>query len=266
MARLLGNTTLFWKINRMLTNKKTLAIASLCFLSTFSVQAQWSAGVIGIGQSNPYIGGDTGLNVFPIVAYEGEKLVWRGPFLDYYVVGTTRTETSVSVNLALAANDFETDGDPALVGIEDRDISLMAGFTFNQELWNGQFSATLQTEVTNEHQGQRATVGWSTAIAKDPRFKWRITAGVEVEYLSDKYADYYYGVSAREQQNSAFAAYDVGSVIQPQLTLGGYYSFNKNWRLIGNLGWQFLASDIKDSPIIDGDTVVDGFIGVTYSF
>lgn len=240
-----------------------LFLASLCSLNAYS---QWSAGVIGIGQSNPYIGGETGLNVYPMVAYEGEKLVWRGPFVDYYLVGNSRAKTSASVGIALATNDFATDSDPSLSGIENRDVSAMTGVTINQALWNGRFSATLQTEMTNKHKGQRATVSWQTAIAKDQKYQWQLTAGVEVEYLSDKFADYYYGISLIEEQNSSFNAYQVGSVVQPQFTLGGYYSFNKNWRLIGNLGWQFLAKDIRDSPIVDANTVVDGFVGITYNF
>lgn len=244
---------------------KCLAVGAMVVLSG-NAAAQWSAGVIGIGQSNPYIAGETGLDIFPIVAYEGEKLVWRGPFLDYYVIGKQRADTSLSINIALAANDFDTDGDPRLAGIEDRDNSIMAGFTYNQSVLEGTFSFSAQTEVTNKHSGQRATLGWQKALFKDPQYRWQITAGVEIEYLSGNYADYYYGVSQIEQQNSTFDAYDVGSVVQPSVTLGGYYSFNRQWQLVANVGFQMLDSAISDSPIIDADTVLDGFVGVIYNF
>lgn len=244
---------------------KTMTMAAL-LLASSSTYAQWSAGVIGIGQSNPYIAGDTGVDVFPIIAYEGEKLVWRGPFLDYYVLGKQKADTSLSLNIALAANDFETEGDTRLVGIEDRDNSIMAGFTFNQAVGTGTLRFSAQTEVTNKHSGQRATLGWQKAVFKDSQFKWQVTAGVEIEYLSANYADYYFGVSQTEQQNSAFEAYQVGSVLQPSVTLGGYYSFNRKWQLVANVGLQMLDSAITDSPIIDGDTVVDAFVGVVYNF
>lgn len=245
--------------------KKILTVAVLLLLAA-GAQAQWSAGVIGLGQSNPYIGGKTGVDVFPVVAYQGEKLVWRGPFLDYFVMGTSRSDESFSVNIAFAPADFDPDGDVNLIGIEERKNSVMAGFTYNQALWTGTISASLQTELTNRHQGQRATVGWQKAIARHTEFKWQITAGIELEYISADYADYYYGVSATEAANSSFDAYDVGGVVQPQATVGGFYRFAESWQLIANIGLQRLDSKVQDSPIIDADWVADGFVGVVYNF
>lgn len=245
--------------------KKIVRALPLLLLTT-GAQAQWSAGVIGLGQSNPYIGGDTGLDIFPMVAYEGEKLVWRGPFLDYFLVGGSRSEQSFSINIALAPADFDPDGDPDLAGINERKNSVMAGVSYNQAVWGGKLYTSLQGEITNRHSGQRATLGWQTPIAQHPEFRWQLTAGIELEYLSEDYADYYYGISAQESASSDFDVYQVSSVVQPEVSLSGFYRISENWQGVGNIGLQKLDSSIKDSPIVDADWVANGFAGVTYSF
>lgn len=242
-----------------------VVVACLSGFSAFA-SANWSTGILGVGQSNPYIAGEAANNIFPIVAYEGEKLVWRGPFLDYYAIGTSRSDFSLSLNVGLVANELDTDNDSTLEGIQDRDNSFMAGVTFRQAVLRGTLNATLQTDISGEHDGQRALLGWSTPIASHERKKWQLNAGVEVEYLSDKFANHYYGISLQEATVSDFAFYQADAIVQPAITVGGYYSFNQRWRLIGNLRATALASDITDSPIIDSDYLMSAVVGVTYLF
>jgi outer membrane protein len=231
-----------------------------------SANAQWSAGFIGLGQSNPYIAGDAGVRVFPAIAYQGEKFVWRGPFIDYFLVGSQRSDSSFSVNLGLAPNNFEAEGDPRLTGINDRDSSFMAGVSVNTNVWGGRLTTRLQSELSDQHNGQRMTLGWQTKIARSKQFKWAISGGVELEYLSADFANYYYGVSPGEAAVSDFNSYRVGEVIQPQITIQGFYSFTAKWRFIGNIGFQRLDNSIVTSPLVDGDTQYNIFTGLTYSF
>ncbi len=93
-----------------------------------------------------------------------------------------------------------------------------------------------------------------------------VNLGFELEYLSADYADYHFGVDSEEQSDSVFSQYQVGSVVQPWVTLGGYYQINKQWNLVANLRWQSLPNDVKDSPIVDGSAAVNGFFGLLYAF
>ena len=43
-----------------------------------------------------------------------------------------------------------------------------------------------------------------------------------MEYLSAGYVDYYFGVDLDEQHNPTFSQYQVDSVVQLGITLGGY--------------------------------------------
>jgi len=57
----------------------------------------------------------------------------------------------------------------------------------------------------------------------------------------------------------------VDSVVQPSLTLGGYYQISKQWNLVANLRWQSLPGDVKNSPTVDGSGGVNGFFGLLYA-
>lgn len=235
-------------------------------LTANAAAGQWSVGPVGIMQASPYVGGESGFMFVPAVAYQGEKLVVRGPFADYFLVGGQPGEMSVALTLGLGPNQLEVDGDARLAGIEDRDSGLLGGVRVDYPVWGGTASFALQTDITSESEGQRAVIGWQKPLFNtDPR-KWIFSAGVEVEYTTSDYANFYYGVSNAEAAASEFAAYESGSVVQPSITVGGYYNFDKNWQLIYNMSWQVLASDVEDSPIVDQSGVASGVIGVVYNF
>ena len=239
-------------------------VAATLPLSSFA--GQWSAGAVGLLQSNPYAGGEGGVNVFPAIAYEGEKLVVRGPFADYYLVGGQRDRSSLAITVGLGPNQLDVDNDPDLLGIEDRDSSILGGLRYSTTLLKGRLSASITTDLTNEHQGQRAIIGWQRPIAFAKDRRWQILGGVELEYLTSNYTQFYFGVSQEEAQRSTFAQYTPGSVVQPSVTLNGYYNITKRWQLIANLGWQVLDSDIKNSPIVDQSSVPTGLLGIIYNF
>lgn len=250
----------------MKANYFACALIACLIYATHAQADQWSAGAVGILQSTPYSGGESGATVFPAIAYQGEKLVLRGPFADYYLVGSERALPSVSITVGLGPNQLEVDGDATLLGIEDRNGSVLGGVKVAYAIWGGTISASLTTDLTNEHQGQRALLAWQRPVLSATNRRWQLFAGAELEYLSEDYANYYFGISDTEANQSRFSTYTSGSVIQPSLTLSGYYNISENWQVIGNLGWQFLASDIKESPIVDQSGVPTGLIGIIYNF
>lgn len=241
-----------------------VAIATMALVNT-PVKAEWSYGVLGIGFSAPYVGASSNSIVVPAVIYEGERLSWRGPSLQYKLTGLKQDEPSLRVSLELAPNELEVENDE-LSGIEDRDFSVLAGFRYIYPTEYGRLSAVFQTDITNTHSGQRAALNFQRIILQDDRRQWAVNAGLQIEYLTDNYADYYFGVSQNEAVASNFTEYRVDGVWQSGLTLGGYYQFNKNWRAIIQTRYLRLADDVTDSPIVDENYTVNGIVGITYQF
>nr|WP_136252740.1 MipA/OmpV family protein [Ningiella ruwaisensis] len=248
------------------------AILSICSFKQASAQdsenakSAWSAGIAGIGSLTPYRGVSSESLIVPIVAYEGERIIWRGPSFQYKFTGTERGEPSLRLSIELAPNELEASESNELNGIEDRNLSFLAGLRYVYPTAYGQFNAVYQTDITGEHNGQRGALNFERPIFQDPQRRWMINAGVQVEYLSSNYADYYFGISREEAARSIFEEYAVGAVWQGGITLGGYYQFNQDWQVIVSTRFLSLASDIKNSPIVEDDYTIDGFIGVTYQF
>ena len=246
---------------------KVQVSAIILFLAASSANAgKWSAGPVAIIQAHPYIGGDNGTMLIPAVAYEGERLSVRGPFVEYKAWDSKRGEPSLAFTLGLGANELEVDGDARLAGIQDRDSGFLAGLRYTMPALYGEFSTSIQADISNKSDGLRVSIGWDKPLITPRQNGWLLSAGVTVEYANSDYADYYFGVSNTEADVSNFAGYEVGSYVQPALTIGGFYSFNKSWQLVYNLEWQILASDVKDSPIVDKSVAASGVVGVVYNF
>lgn len=141
----------------------------------------------------------------PIITYEGERLSWRGPSLTYKLTGLEQGEASFALRVNLAPNQLDTDDSDSLQGINDRDFSFMLGATYTHPFEFATASFSLETDISNEHKGQRAVVGLKRLLFVDAKRKWMINLGVELDYLSSDYADYYFGVDLEEQNNSVYA-------------------------------------------------------------
>lgn len=235
-------------------------------LLSCDASAQWAAGVATIIPSTPYLGVDNEINVFPLVTYEGEQLTWRGPSLAYKLTGLKKGEPSFSLTLNMAPNQLDTDESDKLDGIKDRDFSFMAGVSYSHPFDFATVTLVAETDVTNKHNGQRAVLSFERPLFTDAKRKWMVNLALELEYLTASYADYYFGVDQQEASNSAFSEYKAGSILQPGVSLSGFYQINKKWSVAASARLQSLSDEVKDSPIVDASSSVNGFVGIIYSF
>jgi outer membrane protein len=198
-----------------------ITIICIGLLFSSSLLAQWSGGVATIVLSNPYLGTDTEIRVLPIITYEGKRLSWRGPSLAYKLSGFGRSEPSFSLSLNLAPNQLDTVDSDRLDGINDRKFLFMFGANYTHPFDFATALVSIETDISNKHKGHRAVVGLQKPLFAAAKRKWIVNLSVELEYLSNDYADYYFSIDLQEQANSVYSQYQVGSVMQPGVTLGG---------------------------------------------
>lgn len=235
-------------------------------LASRPADAEWSYGVVGIGSLTPYKGLGSESMLIPIASYEGERVIWRGPSIQYKLTGLQRGQPSVRLSLDLAPNELEASESAELSGIQDRDFSLLAGIRYIYPTQYGELSAVFQTDVTHRHSGQRGAINFERVLFQHDKRQWAVTAGIQLEYLSDNYANYYFGVSQGEAAFSNFVEYQADAVWQAGLTLDAYYRFNENWQALIQTRYLRLAGEVINSPIVDDNYTVNGLIGVTYQF
>lgn len=132
--------------------------------------------------------------------------------------------------------------------------------------WGG--SLTYSTDVSDEHDGSLIELEGSYTTAMNERL--RLTFGANLTYADDDYMETYFGVNAADAAASGLPTYSADSGLKDfGLTISGQYQLDGNWGLIGNLSYDRLLNDAKDSPLVDdeGDKNQWGaLIAVTYAF
>ena len=218
------------------------------------------AGVIGRG--SPYVGSDeTVLKAIPAITYNGERLQWLGPNVQYGFAGTGRWRIAGVASYRIGV--YEEDDSTALAGLADRDDTLMAGLGFRYELPGGvNMQLQYQHDVLDRIGGGTATASLSKAYQAG----WmRLSPRVQVNWLSADLADYDFGVPLAAATPSR-PAYRAGDSFSVAVGFGSFVELTESWRIVLNLSVEFLPGEIADSPIVADDRVVQGFAAITYVF
>lgn len=218
------------------------------------------AGVIG--RSSPYVGSDSSvLQPIPAITYNGERLQWLGPDLQYGLLGTGRWRLAAAASYRIGV--YEEDDSTALAGLGDRDGTLMAGLRFRVEIPGGvNLSLRYQHDVLDRIGGGSATARVSKGFQTG---RFRIAPQLQVNWLSADLTNYDFGVPAGAATPTR-PEYRTGSSISYEAGFGSFIELTEDWRIILSLSAEFLPDEIVASPIVDDDTVIKGFAAITYVF
>ena len=219
-------------------------------------------GMGAISRSSPYRGYDGGVTqVIPAVTYNGERLQILGPNVSFGLIGTGKLRLAAAGTYRPGVYD-EDDSD-YLSGMGDRDSTFMAGLALRSELPMG-FDAALsyQHDLLDRIGGGEARI----SIDKSFQFRsFRLSPEIGVNWLAQDLADYDFGVP-RDKATAGRPAYRVDSVFTADVGLGIQYEITTDWLLVANVAVEFFDNEITDSPIVDEDYVIKGFLAVNYVF
>jgi outer membrane protein len=219
-------------------------------------------GVGAVGQSSPYVGSsETVLQPIPAITYNGERLQWLGPNVQYGVAGSGTFRLAVSASYRIGA--YEEDDSPVLAGLGDRDGTLLAGLGVRYEIPGGiNLLARYEHDVLDRIGGGQARVRLSKGFQAGI---FRLVPQLSVNWLSADLANYDFGVplSAATPERPAW---DVGSAVSVEVGFGSFIELTEDWRIVLNLSLEQFDDNVGDSPIVDTDRVVRGFAALTYVF
>ncbi len=126
----------------------------------------------------------------------------------------------------------------------------------------GDIQAQLLTDVSGRHRGQSALLSWSQPWT-DGTFSVALTAGAE--WKSDSLVDYYYGVR-REESFPGRPQYRGRSTINPFARLAASRALTAHWELTAVVEHERLGRGIRQSPIIERESINTLFVGLYYRF
>jgi outer membrane protein len=218
------------------------------------------AGVIGRG--SPYVGSDTNvLRPIPAITYNGERLQWLGPNVQYGLAGTGKWRLAATASYRIGV--YEEDDSRALAGLGDRDSTLMAGLGLRYEAPGGvNLSLRYEHDVIGRIGGGAATA----RISKSFQAGWfRMAPQLQANWLSADLTNYDFGV-VRGVATAIRPEYNTGSSISYEVGFGSFIELTENWRVVLNVSADFLPDNMADSPIVADDRVIKGFGAITYVF
>ncbi|MCA3237684.1 MAG: MipA/OmpV family protein [Curvibacter sp.] len=103
-----------------------------------------------------------------------------------------------------------------------------------------------------EARGGKGTQVSLTSLYRAPRSgALQLGADARVDFADDKHMQTYFSVDADNSTRSGLPVYAAGSGAKSaSLGFTGMYDLNRDWMLIGRLGYSRLLGDAKDSPIV----------------
>lgn len=222
---------------------------------------------IGAGISyidRPYEDYDSDEKTFPIpiILYEGKHLFARGQTIGWDF--TTSDTWELAVIAEYLFQGYEESDSDFLDGMDDRDPSIGVG---GHVVWQpNEFGVKLTavTDVADESDGSQVR-GKLFYVSKFGD-GFTVTPSFSVVWQDEDFNDYYYGVRASEA-TMVRPAYEADDDINYRFGLNASYQKpGSRWRYMGGIVYELLGDEIDDSPIVEDDSVLSGFIGVAYTF
>jgi outer membrane protein len=223
-------------------------------------QPQFSLGLGATYNDSPYLGYDDDVKAIPLINYRNGDFHIRGTELGYRVYqGTGQLELIGNLNTM----EFDADESTDLSLLDDRDMAFEMGVRYRLD----NFSVTALVDVSDTHEGERVNVNYAFPLSGNSK-KSGIVPAVGLDWQSDSYNDYYYGVSSVESARTggSIAAYDSGSSINPYFKVDAYYEIAPQWQAVANFRYTWLDDEISDSSMIEDDEDARISFGVKYHF
>lgn len=224
------------------------------------------SGSVGLGVHAYDLGyKDTDAVVYPIPAVdvESEHFYFKGLEAGAFLVKTDRHRVMLGVSYMPWSFDASDSDDAQMKRLDDRDASFFANATYTFDTGFGLLSASLGADISGKSKGMMSDVSFMKRFAFG---QFGITPQVGAIWTSEKFNDYYYGVSNAEAGRSGIEAYSADAGISPYVRLMGDWQMGNNWSLYAETSVRAMSKEIKDSPMVEDDAVVGFGVGVSYRF
>lgn len=246
---------------------------------------QWSFGVaFGVGaKSNPLNKGSTIPQVLLFdIAWYGENAYFDNGELGYRWIDRNAfsMESYITFDRERVFFSFWDPGNilltttssgsqdtvpPVEISIDDverRDWAGLLGHRFNYHKGSQRWSLSVETDITNVHNGQAINLSYQKRWSGD---KWQFLVSPSLTWKSENLIDYYYGIDANDNVDSR-GFYSGKSGVQKGLSLLYTYQLSEQWQFITSTSYLSLHSGITNSPLVRDNSTRSLFIGAGYRF
>jgi outer membrane scaffolding protein for murein synthesis (MipA/OmpV family) len=222
----------------------------------------YALGVTVAGTGNIYKGAEDSVFLFPNLTTMEESALTD----DWIVVGEGDVGFRIikgdwTIGAVGRIQTLGFDESDELNGVDQRRWTLEVAPAVHYRAWPIQVSFKPYFELSNRHEGYMGQLEFLYPRQFDNGY---MTLGIEFDYMSNDYSNYYFGVTPAESAVDR-PAYEPGATVNAELKLKWGYELSKHWLVSGNVGLLLLNDDVKDSPLIDGDQSWSTSVGIAYN-
>ncbi len=245
----------------------TALVVSSCITVGAAAQdgpPKWTVGGIGLLYESPFEAEGSSFNAFPYVAYRGERFYLEGLELGYRLLPQPENADDLHLSFDLIASAR------MLPGSSRDKITADVGARLGLHGSFGSLSAEILQDVTDTHNGQEVSVGYSYTFHSD---KLTITPGVKATWQSSKLANHMWGVTEKqraemlEKDKPLLPLYSLSDdVINYSAELMAMYSIDDRWSVLAFGNASYLDKKVRANPGITKKYDLTIGFGVAYSF
>jgi outer membrane protein len=225
---------------------------------------QWSVGGGVIASPRPYEGVDMKIFPVPVVGLRAGAFFFESVRMGVRVANLEHFKADVIAQARLEGYD-EDDSD-ALEGMDDRRMTADAGMRLTGKWRHVEAELMALADVLSRHEGQEVGVGVGFPIRTGRGERWTITPGVGARWQSEDLVDYYFGVEPTEAKVGR-PAYEAEETVNLRAEVKVRHVFpGRRWSFLGQVTHEWLGDEIQDSPIVDDETTLGGYIAFVRTF
>lgn len=223
-----------------------------------------SVGLAVIWRDQPYkdFSDNDKFRPVPLVIWEGDKFFFRANRFGYKLIDSGPWE--ISPIIEFQGEGYDSDNSDVFDGMNDRDPWIGAGA---QVIWQpNKFGLQLRGtgDIADNSNGGRIL---GEGFYKTREGSWFFGGSAGVEYVSEGFNDYYFGVDSSEAIPGVRPGYspDDGTDFYVKASVI-YQRPSSKWMYIGFADYTFFDDDVDDSPITEDDKMLTLAVGVAYTF
>ncbi len=219
---------------------------------------RWSIGAAMVFKQSEYRGMDYDFIAFPAIGYRGERFSLQG------VRGVLHfpriSGFTIDMFIQPRFSRFRDSDSPYLQGMQRRKMTAEAGLQIQTRLPGMLItSADISFDTLRVHKGHSA----SFTIARPvPLGRQVLTPFAGVEYLDDKFADYYYGVHGSEVREDR-PAYQPNGLLNLSIGCRAHKRIGERLGLLGSISGTRIGGEAYRSPIVSSRIGATTFAALT---
>jgi outer membrane protein len=220
-----------------------------------------SVGLLAFARSQPYKGMNGNLLLLPALNIEKSDFYLRGITAGYRLL-SFKQRNSIDLILRPRLVGYNADeGGEAFRGMHNRSDSLHGGLSANMQFDSLKLNIDALTDLLGKSKGQEVSASMGKAFRLDNALS--VTPSVGLKWQSEKYVDYYYGVTPQEA-SLIRPLYKGKSVLNYTAGLNVNYLLNKQSHLFAQFEYERLGN--TDSPLVEDNKVMRFYLGYGWHF